>query len=259
VLLFQPAEESGAGAIAVVNDPRFARIRPDRVFGLHNLPGHPAGQIVVRDGTFACASRGMIVRLKGATAHAAQPETGLSPAAAMCEIIDLLGRLPEVLRCRDELAFATVVGAKLGDNSFGVAPGAAEIYATLRAETDSGMERLVTHCEKMLRDIAAMHKLGVSIAYEEIFAATMNSAAAVDTIRSACKGLDVHEIEEPFRWSEDFGCLSRVADGAFFGLGAGQDMPQLHNDDYDFPDELVDPGADVFLRIVARCFQEARQ
>ncbi|MBE9080318.1 amidohydrolase [Romeria aff. gracilis LEGE 07310] len=122
VLLYQPAEETGQGAAAVIADEKFSQIRPDYVFALHNLPGQPLGQVVVRSGTFSCASRGVTITLLGKTAHAAQPETGISPAAAMCQLIDELSQLPTRLGFGDELAFATVVGARLGEKAFGTSP-----------------------------------------------------------------------------------------------------------------------------------------
>ncbi len=250
VLLYQPAEESGAGAAAVIADERFAEIKPDFVFGLHNLPGFPTGEVVLRSGTFACASRGMVVTLKGKTAHAAQPETGISPSKAMCEIIDELENLSSQLAIDNELVLATVVGAHLGENSFGIAPDMAKIYATLRSETDDAMQIVVSYCEKLVADTATQHSLEFGVAYEEIFSATINADTAVSTIDIACEGLGVTKVEQPFRWSEDFGRFTQIAEGAFFGLGAGVDRPQLHNADYDFPDELIDKGSEVFLRIV---------
>jgi amidohydrolase len=166
VLLYQPAEETGAGASAVLADPRFAVIRPDLVFALHNLPGFPMGQILLRAETFTCASRGMEIRLTGRTAHAAQPETGRSPAKAMCRIIDELENLPARQEARSELAFATVVGARLGKKAFGTAPGDAAVMATLRSETDATMDRLVRDCEEMVRVIASAEQLGHTVSYE---------------------------------------------------------------------------------------------
>lgn len=258
VLLFQPAEETGDGANAVADDVEFAAIRPDRVFALHNLPGYPLGQVVVRDGTFTCASRGIDIRLRGCTAHAAQPETGRSPSLAMREIIALLEGLADNFDSGDELAFATVVGAKLGDRAFGVSPGDAAVWATLRTESDALMQTLVNHCEARVRDIAKAENLDVDIRYQDVFAATVNAPGAVETIRQACQGLPLVEAAKPFRWSEDFGRFTRESEGAFFALGAGEDMPALHNQDYDFPDALIDRGADVFLRIIDACLEDAR-
>jgi amidohydrolase len=254
-LLFQPAEETGQGAAAVVDDPRFAALRPERVFGLHNLPGYPLGHVVVRPGTFTCASRGLSVGLRGRTAHAAQPETGRSPSVAMCGIIAELGTLGERFG-GNELAFATVVGAQLGERAFGVSPATAEVWATLRSETDVTMEAMVAHCEEFVHTVAQRYGLEVTVRYDDVFVATKNADSAVATIRNACAGLTVVEAAEPFRWSEDFGHYTRIADGAFFGLGAGESMPELHNEDYDFPDELIDLGAEVFIRIIDTCQRE---
>ena len=97
VLMFQPAEETGAGAAAVIADPAFAAIVPDYAFALHNLPGFPLGHVGVRAGAFNFASEGLAIRLTGKTAHASQPEAGRSPAATMCALVTALPELPEKL------------------------------------------------------------------------------------------------------------------------------------------------------------------
>jgi metal-dependent amidase/aminoacylase/carboxypeptidase family protein len=96
VLLFQPAEETGAGALAIIGDLSFKKIRPDCAMTLHNLPGFPMGHIVYRRGTFASASVGMKVRLHGQPSHAAEPEQARSPANAVRQLIDELPRLSRV-------------------------------------------------------------------------------------------------------------------------------------------------------------------
>lgn len=252
VLLYQPAEETGVGAQQVTADPQFSRIRPDLVFGLHNVPGFPAGQIIVREGTFSCASRGMRVRLTGKAAHAAQPETGSSPAAAVARILDASDNVAAALAA-DELVLATVVGVSMGGPNFGMAPAAAEVCVTLRAETDATMRRLVQHFESLVRHEAGRCGLQFDIDYQDVFDATVNSPAAVDIVRQASVGMSLAEIAEPFRWSEDFGRFTQLGAGAFFGLGAGETVPALHNDDYDFPDALLQQGAHVFLKIIDIC------
>jgi len=256
VLLYQPAEETGAGAAAVVADPRFGAIRPDRAFALHNLPGFPLGRVVVRAGTFSCASRGVVVRLRGRAAHAAQPETGVSPARAMCRLVERLEDLPAPLEVGDELAFVTVVGARLGERAFGTAPGHADVAATLRCETDGTMERLCAAVEASTRALAEADGLRWDVGYEDVFDATTCSLAAVDVVRRAA-GEDAVVADRPFRWSEDFGRLSALGEGALFGLGAGEHVRDLHDPAYDFPDELIATGAELFLRIVDECLAGA--
>ena len=252
VLLFQPAEETGDGAAAVVADPRFAPLQPDYCFALHNVPGYPLGQLLLRDGPFSCASRGMAINLHGTTAHAAQPESGLSPASAMCRIIAELGDLPAAVRGEDSILFATVVGAKLGEKAFGTAPGQASVWATLRSQSDAGMQRLLTHAEALVRDAADQFGLRAEIAYQDVFPATANSDQAMAILRRAAGSQAVLELPQPFRWSEDFGHFTARFPGAMFGIGAGEHSPDLHNPDYDFPDQLIPIASSLFLQIVSQ-------
>ncbi|MDX2481107.1 MAG: amidohydrolase [Desulfuromusa sp.] len=249
VLLFQPAEETGVGAAAVIADPRYSEITPDLVFALHNLPGFPLGQVVIRDGTFTSASRGITIKLSGSTAHAAQPETGYSPALAMAQIITRLSSL-SAKPVTAETAFVTVVGAKLGTKSFGTAPGVAEIWATLRSETDAVMETMIGQTQQIVSNAALASSLGYSIDYSDIFQATVNSQYANNIIRSSCAKESVAEPANPFRWSEDFGCFTALTQGALFGIGAGKGAPELHNSHYDFPDSLIEPAAQLFCEII---------
>ena len=96
VLMFQPAEEYGSGAEAVAADPAYAAIRPDWAFGMHNMPGVPHGVAWLKSGTICCASVGMKIALTGKTAHAAWPQTGISPAAALSALIPALTALGAV-------------------------------------------------------------------------------------------------------------------------------------------------------------------
>lgn len=252
VLLFQPAEETGTGAAAVIGDPRFNTIAPDYAFALHNLPGFPFGRVIVRNGSFSSASRGATIQLHGTSAHAAQPETGRSPAPVLAELIQKLSQLPASLAAPKETAFVTVVGARLGEKAFGTAPDSAELWATLRSETDSTMEKIFAYVEDMTRDSAAAEQLNYSISYSDIFAATINSPAATDIVRHSASEQPL-ELEQPFRWSEDFGAFTKISSGALFGIGAGQDVPDLHCRDYDFPDKLVVPATEVFKNIIRFC------
>jgi amidohydrolase len=251
VLLFQPAEETGQGASAVIGDQRFTAIRPDFVFAFHNLPGFPLGTVVERPGTFSCASCGMVVTLQGRTAHAAQPETGNSPAGALCRVIDAFGKMPAGSERPHEDTFVTVVGARLGAaDAFGTAPGQAEVRATLRSASDAAMQRLVAAAENTVTAIAAGDGLECDIGYQDIFPATVNNPEAAAAIRRAVGAEAVQTVERPFRWSEDFGHFTRLAKGALFGIGAGEAVPNLHNPDYDFPEALIPRGQAVFLNIL---------
>ncbi|MBB1487530.1 amidohydrolase [Oceanospirillum sediminis] len=249
ICLFQPAEETGAGAIRVVEDETFSQLKPDFCFALHNLPGKPMGQVLCKPGTFNCASRGMIIRLTGKTSHAAHPEDGISPAIAMSHLIEGLTRLPDTMT---GFNLVTVVHASLGEIAFGTSPADAVVMATLRTTTNEAMNMLVAHACQLAEQQAKAEKLSVSIEWEDVFGASVNTDTGYQHVMRACQAVGVEAItmEEGFRWSEDFGIFTEVSEGAMFALGSGEHSPQLHNPDYDFPDELIPTGFAVFREII---------
>lgn len=254
VLLFQPAEETGKGARAVVADPRFVAIRTDHILSLHNLPGFEAHRILLRTGHVNCASRGMRIKLIGKTAHASMPETGISPAPAIAEIIGALDAIPASRQVKEDFALVTIVHAHLGERAFGVAPASGEVWATLRTVTDGKMHDLVQTAEAIARLAAGKHDLGLEITYDDIFNACENDAALIEHLRASAErsGYAVEYLQEPLRFSEDFGVYAQACSSAMFFVGAGTDLPTLHNPDYDFPDELVNTGVTMFHAAICR-------
>ena len=253
VLMFQPAEETGEGAKKVLEDKLSQQLKPDYVFALHNAPKHPMGEVIVKTGTICCASRGVIIRLTGKTAHAAQPETGNNPVKAVYQLLPLFEQLPRLINSHSDFTFATVVGVTLGEKAFGTSPADAEIYVTLRSEHNLEMERLVDIVHTKVKALAVEHKLAYSIEDEDVFDATVNHDEAVEIITNALIDEPVYLTSTPFPWSEDFGQFTSQHSGALFGLGAGEDTPALHNSDYDFPDQLIQTGSRYFIKITERC------
>lgn len=250
ILVFQPAEEDGSGAAAVVADPRFREIAPDLSFALHNLPGMPLGQVAVTEGPVSCASRGMRIVLTGKTAHASMPEFGISPVKAVAQLMPALTALGSSGPLDESFAMVTVTHATVGEPAFGVAPGHAEIWATLRTLTDRAMEDLRRQAENLATAIARESGLGIEIAYQDIFRHCENAPEAVAHLRSAleAEGVPYGRGDLPMRPSEDFGHFGDNAPAAMFFLGAGENHPSLHNPDYDFPDDLIPIGAKVFMK-----------
>jgi amidohydrolase len=251
ILLFQPAEETGQGAVAVVNDPKFENLKADYAFALHNLPGYPLGAILLKSGTINCASRGMIIRLTGITSHSAWPEDGLSPAVPMCDLIQDLTGLPSTSDLNQFYSKVTVGHARLGDPAFGLSPGYAELMATLRSETDETMSILVERAVSLVKEKATLANLSYEINWAEEFVASSNDPGACNIAEKAgqAAGAEVIYLDAPLPVSEDFGQFSARIPGAMFGLGAGETCPGLHQADYDFPEELIQIGSHVFMEI----------
>jgi len=246
ILLFQPAEETGAGALALLNDPKFTALKPDWIFALHNLPGHPTWSILTRAGAFAAGSVGVRIKLQGSTSHAAYPEQGQSPDLAMAELVMGLVNLGN--DSEDHLALVTVVHARLGEANFGISPGDAEVLATIRSDKNEVLQDLKSKAAQLAEIISDKNCLNYDVEYCEEFPVTINHPDAVSIINQVAEELDLDldsPEESPFRWSEDFGFLTQWTKGAMLGLGAGIEHPVLHGQDFDFNDDLLLPGVKI--------------
>lgn len=251
VMLFQPAEEIGTGALEIVENPKFIALNPDYIFALHNVPGFEKHNIVLKNNSFASASTGMTVTLTGKTSHAAEPQDGISPADAISEIIKNLHLIRDNKTPFKDFVLLTIIHIQLGEIAFGTSPGYAELRVTLRAFENEDMDLLTQKCEKMISEIANSEKLDYSITYSEAFPATVNNDSCVRIVEQSAKdmGLKIQTIDTPFKWSEDFGYFSGKYDACYFGLGSGINQPQLHNPDYDFPDDIIETGVNIFFSI----------
>jgi amidohydrolase len=260
ILLFQPAEETGQGASAIVNDPEFSPLKPDYVFALHNIPGKQKGVVYLRSGIFNCASSGLIVRLKGRSSHASRPEDGLDPTLVMGEIIHGLNRLPIAPEFKDIFSMTTVVFARLGEKSFGTTPGEAEIRATLRCEDSQILELLERKAIQVVARCAESEGLNYNLEWCDKFTASVNDKHAVEIVSDAAKnaGLKVVYLKRPRRWSEDFGQFTARFPGAMFLLGAGETCPPLHSPEYNFPDDLIETGLVIYREIINQVFNRSQ-
>jgi amidohydrolase len=251
ILLFQPAEETGAGAQAVIDDPRWPDIRPDFAFAYHNVPGRPLGEVGLREGPGNCASRGMQILLEGKSSHAAAPEDGLSPGPAMAALMTCLPELSSGAIGDEAFSLATLTHAQLGEPTFGIAPADGELRVTLRSMTNERMDALMQEALQRVEENA--QNLASDILWHDVFRAVVNDAEATNIAGNAARtlGLACLNMPTPMRWSEDFGRFGDDgAKAALLYLGSGENLPQLHNPDYDFPDALIPVAADLFCQIL---------
>ena len=250
LLIFQPEEETGLGAQKILDSGILQQYNIQAIFGMHNLPGYPLGTVVLNYHTFAAASCGIIFRLTGRHTHASTPEKGINPGLAVAEIIQCMQQLNTGERVSDEqFRQSTLICVRLGDEAFGTSAGDAEVMFTLRAYTNNTMEHLLAEALDLAGSIASRHHLQFDHALRDPFSATENASQWVEYIEEHC-GARVQHLLTPFRWSEDFSNYLRWFPGAFFGIGAGQRQPELHHPDYDFPDALIDPAAEVLLHLI---------
>lgn len=251
-LLFQPAEENGEGAKAVMEDAKFKDLQIDEVYALHNLPGYPLGQIVVKENSFTAAVNSIIIQLKGKTSHAAEPEKGYNPSLAVAEILagieNYQNNYPELADFR----LATPIYVEMGSQNYGISAGEAEIHLTLRSWTNEGLDELQNLIIQLASDVCNKHHLEYNHHFLAHFYANINQKECVEAVRNAAKTahLDLLEQSFPFKWGEDFGIFTTKFKGCMFGLGSGENQPALHNPDYNFPDSLIPTGIAIFTEII---------
>jgi amidohydrolase len=255
ILLFQPAEETGEGALAVINDEQFKNIKIDAAFALHNLPGYAKHQIILKKDCFASASLGLKLIFEGATSHASQPEKGNNPQIVVTTLLDAFQKKYENLKKDKYNTILTVTHVSIGEETFGVTPGHAEIWLTLRSQDDSALRQLTESTIALSEYVAKEFKLEFSHSIHEDFVATMNSGRLTDIVEKSAQKLrlSVNKISTPFPWSEDFGRFGVLCPVCLFGLGCGLEHEPLHSPIYDFEDEIIDTGIDVFEKIVHLC------
>ncbi len=252
VLLFQPAEEDGRGAVGVYNDPLFKSVEPNRVFAWHNIPGEALHQVIVKPGVFTAAAKSIIIKLYGKTAHAAEPEKGYNPALAMAQITQEALKLTVPKPSDPAFRLVTPVFSHMGEKAYGVSAGFGELHFTLRTFDNTIMKELDEQICLLSERTAKENNLKAEISYTESFDANENELSCTERVKQVAlkSGFNVTDKKEPFKWGEDFGVFSSRYPGCMFGIGAGEELPALHNPDYDFPDALLPTGIALFNEII---------
>ncbi len=252
VLLFQPDEETGTGARECCNHPNFKKIEPDYAFALHNFPSFPKNQILCKVGTFTSSVKFIACKLSGKEAHSAMPETGITPAFAIAEITQMTQDLQNEFDKSEEYALIVPVHFDMGVSSSGVMPGYGEAHYTIRTCRNEVVDDIWNVFQKRAAEIAQKHGLKIEYEIIEDFAASENDEDVLPMIEKAASdnGLSYLKLEKPFRGGEDFGEIIKRYKGAMFGLGSGEDMPELHNPDYDFPEEIIPSGILMFKNLI---------
>jgi metal-dependent amidase/aminoacylase/carboxypeptidase family protein len=252
LLLFQPAEENGMGAQAVLEDKRFQNNTIEYVFALHNLPGYHKHNIVVKEHEFTGNVKSIIVKLKGKTSHAAEPEQGYNPAIVIADILkyadDVTHNRPE----ENDFFLMTPVYVNMGDLAYGISAGYGEVHCTIRSWSTELMDHRCEALVNFIEQHCKQHRIIPEISWTQVFHANINHPDAVAIVRKAAVSCELTLVERdyPFKWGEDFGLFTQRYKGSMFGLGAGMDTPALHNPDYDFPDETIVTGVNMFNNII---------
>ncbi|HDS1819669.1 TPA: amidohydrolase [Pseudomonas putida] len=255
--IFQPAEEHGRGAKAMMADGLFERFPLDAIYGAHNMPGMPAGHIATRAGGIMASEDNFVIQIQGRGTHAARPHMGIDPLVIGAEIVLALQTI--VSRNVDPSLSAVVSCTEFVTDGI---RNAIPTHVTIKGDTRSYSPDVQRLLEQRMRDISEgicrMHGATCRFEYTHEFAPTVNWAKNTDIALAAARNVVGEEavIPEvsPMMISEDFGAFMQTVPGnfVFIGNGAeGQDgATPLHNASYDFNDEILVTGARYFAELV---------
>ncbi|HEM8494360.1 amidohydrolase [Burkholderia multivorans] len=254
--IFQPAEEHGRGAKAMMADGLFERFPIDAIFGAHNMPGMPAGSFSTRAGGIMASEDNFVIRINARGTHAARPHMGVDPIVIAAQIVlalqtiisrNLDPSLPAVISCTEILT----------DGLRNVIPSTVTIKGDTRSYSPEVQQLLATRMREVSEGICRMHGVECEFAYTHEFAPTVNSPEHVEVaVAAATRVAGAQHVDanvQPMMISEDFGAFLQVVPGNFIFIGNGSAGERggvpLHNATYDFNDDILPLGARYFAEV----------
>lgn len=265
IFVFQPAEEGGAGARAMIEDGLFSRFPVDAVFGIHNWPGLPAGKFAVAEGPFMASSNEFRIDIKGVGAHAAMPHNGRDPVFTAVQIANGLQGVITRNKKPIDTAVLSITQIHAGD-AVNVVPNEAWLAGTVRTFTTDALDLIESRMRKIVESVAEAYECSVEFTFRRNYPPTINSKEetrfAVDVMREIVGADKVDDSFEPTMGAEDFAFMLLEKPGcyAFLGNGTGShreighgDGPcMLHNASYDFNDDLLPIGSTYWVKLAQR-------
>lgn len=255
VFIFQPNEEHGLGAKAMIDEGFLEKHPIDEVYGIHNLPGAPIGQISTRTGLI-CSSESLFeIKIKGQGGHASMPHLGQDTITVGAEIIQALQTVVS-RKLTPGCGAVLSVTEFFTDGQRNVLPGHASLKGDVRARSKQDRDQIEGFMQQICKGIEISHNVTTKFTFDTQFIETINSAEPVNAVVrvSDALGLETISNREPMSFSEDFAHFSNAIPGCFLLLGngsKGKNARPLHSSDYDFNDDLLPIGSDFWTALVA--------
>jgi hippurate hydrolase len=262
-LIFQPAEEGGAGARRMMDDGLFERFPMDAVYGMHNWPGLAAGKFGVVAGPMMASSNEFRVVVKGKGAHAAQPHRGIDPVMVAVQIAQSWQTIISREKNPLETAVLSITQIHAG-SATNVIPDEAVLIGTVRTFTTEVLDLVERRMQEMAAGVAAAFNAGIDFSFKRNYPPLVNHAAqtafAIEAMKAVVGEDNVDANVEPTMGAEDFAFMLQAKPGCYVFLGNGEGEHragghglgpcQLHNGSYDFNDQLLPIGASYWVRLV---------
>lgn len=253
--IFQPAEETGLGAQAMIDDGLFDRFPMDAVFGLHNLPGLPVGHLATRAGIVTAFEDVFSIVVDGSGGHASAPERTLDPLVAGAEVVLALQTIVSRAVAPADHAVVSVTEF-VTDGARNVIPGQVTIRGDSRGFGDGVSTTIRTRMQQIAAGVAAAHGVSAEVRYQREFAPVVNTPAETDAAARAAartEGMTVDAAADRMGFSEDFAQYLQHRPGCFVVLGNGTQGAHgrsLHHPSYDFNDAAIPFGVDYWCALV---------
>jgi amidohydrolase len=251
VVIFQPAEEGGAGAAAMIKDGLMDRFGIDQVYGMHNGPGIPVGAFAIRTGPIMAATDSIDIKIEGLGGHAARPHKCIDSVLVGAQLITALQSI--VSRSVDPLESAVISICEFhAGNARNIIPQTAELKGTVRTLTPEVRQLVEKRVREVVAGVAQITGAKIGLGYERGYPVTLNPAPQTDIARQVAKEIagdaNVYETS-PFMGAEDFAYMLEARPGAFIFCGNGNG-PGLHHPAYDFNDDAIVFGTSYWIRLV---------
>jgi hippurate hydrolase len=256
VFIFQPNEENGLGAPAMIRDGLFERFRVDEVYGIHNIPGMPIGSFASRPGPITASENLFEIEIQAQGGHAAMPHMGVDAIMVGSELVQTLQTI--VSRKLDPgLNGVVSVTEFITDGRRNVLPGKATLKGDARALTPEIRDTIEARMRQIVDGICRAHGVSATVSFVTEFPSVINTKAQVDAAVKAARAITGPDLIEadcaPRLFSEDFAHMASVRPGCFVLMGNGADgahCQPLHSAEYDFNDEALTLGAAFWVRLV---------
>jgi amidohydrolase len=251
-LIFQPAEEGGAGGKAMVDDGMMERFNIERVFGMHNLPGLELGKFAACEGPIMAAADKFDMVIKGRGGHAALPHQTIDPILAASQLVAALQNI--VSRNTDPLASLVISVTKFhAGDAYNVIPQKAEIAGTVRTLQKDMRDKAERRIRETAAGIALACGVEIDVKYNRYYPVTINHAdetqLAMRVARDVAGAKQVNDKLDPMMGAEDFSFMLEARPGAMIFMGNGNSAG-LHHPEYNFNDEAIGHGVSYWVRLV---------
>ena len=253
--IFQPAEEGGAGAKAMIDEGLFTHFDMDHVWGMHNWPGLAAGKVAVHDGACMASADHFSITITGRGGHAAMPHQSQDPIIASAALVQNLQSI--VSRTIDPLDSGVVsITAINGGSAFNVIPDSVELRGTARALRPATRNKIEEAIRRITDQIATAYGVTADIGWRGGYPPTVNHSAeserAIAVAEQVVGAQNIMRNPPASMGAEDFAYMLEARKGSYIWLGAGEAVPgkMLHNTSYDFNDEILPIGASYWARLV---------